>query len=588
MGDDSNQTDFESVVSRRRVLSVAGTVGAMALAGCSGDNNGSTADGGGSGSSGVSSMSFVNAIANNPVDHHFNSAASQNFSWAAHRPLFAPFMKYSFTDDEFLLGALSDVQIDGTEVVLTFRDDLKWEDGSDWTTDDFEVQLELAKKVENSLWGYLDGYEIDDEKTATLTLSGPTSPKIIKFELTNFFADTKVSTHEQWLDKSAEEYLQWAWEDPVATGFMKFVTKDQQAFEYERNPEFYNADNINFETYLLKYFEGNTPQHQALAAGEQVDAASSLFTPPNTAEQFPDHVVEVNIPAKWGYGIVFNHNDPDFGTRAVRQAIAHVINREELVKNAGPRTKFVTGTPCGIAPRDQEYWLGDWLGDFETYGADGSQTDEATTLLENAGYTKSGGTWQNSDGEALGGNYYTPAGWTDWTALTNTVVDQLNQFGFDFQISSKPTQDWTGQFSNSNFKMGALYWLPGGSRSSFPYFPLYYQLWATDIGGGHNYREIAESEQTIPSRDGSDMTITPIEVTEKIAQQSSDDDARPFVQQAAWHNHIDLPFLGLVSKFEQSWVTNDEWTNAEEDTTNRRVKWPPFWWPQQGELQYSG
>ncbi|WP_345780925.1 ABC transporter substrate-binding protein [Halosolutus gelatinilyticus] len=557
------------------MLTVAGVSGVAALAGCAG----------GSESGGAT---YVNAYTGNPADLHFNTSAIQNYAWPAGRAVFAPFMKYSFTTKEFLYGALDDLQVDGEEVTLTFRDDLTWDDGDEWTTDDLDVQLQLAEMTGSSLWGYLDDYEIVDKKTARLHLSGPTNSQIIKFELTNFFVDTKMDTHEQWLDKDVSEFLRWAWEDPVASGMFSFVSKDQQAFEFEPNPEFYNADNVNIETLLIESYGGNTAQHQALMTGTEIDASTSLFAPPDIVEQFPDHVVEVGIPAKWGYGIVFNHDDPHFGQREVRQAVAHVINRQNLVDNAGKRSKFVTPTPCGIAPHDQEYWLDDWMDDFETYGADASQTEEAAELLESVGYSRENGTWQDGDGNTIGGEYYSPAGWTDWTTMTNTVRDQLNEFGFDFSVSTKPTNDWFSHYSDSNFAMGSLYWLPGGSRSSFPYFPLRYQLWEEEIGGGHNYREKAQSEQTIPDRDGGEMTLTPLDVVDEIARQPDDDAARPYVQQAAWHNHIELPFLGLVSKYEQSWLTNDEWTVAAEDSPNRQVKWPQFWWAHEGELQYDG
>ncbi|MFB9807837.1 ABC transporter substrate-binding protein [Haladaptatus pallidirubidus] len=568
------------------MLAAAGVSGIAALAGCSGGNNNNGNDGPNSDS--VHNATYVNAYTGNPVDLHFNSSGSQNFSWPAGRAVFAPFVKYSFNKSKFLLGALDDLQIEGQEVTLTFRNDLKWDNGDDWTTEDLEVQLKLAKKTGSSLWGYLDDFEILGKKKAKLMLSGPTNPQIIKFELTNFFVDTKKETHEKWLNKSEAEFLRWAWEDPVASGAMSFVSKDQQAFEFERNPEFYNADNVNFSTYLIESYGGNTAQHQALMSGTKVDAATSLFTPPEIAKKFPKNVVEVNIPAKWGYGIVFNHNDPQFGERAVRQAVAHVINRQALVDNAGPRTKFVAPIPCGIAPKDQKSWLGDWYDDFETYGPESKQTNKAAQLLKDAGYSKQGGTWTDDNGNKLGGQYYSPAGWTDWTTMTQTVVSQLNEFGFDFSVTTKPTNDWFGQYSKSNFKMGSFYWLPGGARSAFPYFPLYYQLWATDIGGGHGYRKKADTEQTVPGRNGGEMTLNPLKVTEKIAQQPNDDKARQFVQQSAWHNHIELPFLGLVSKFEQSWTTNDDWTEASENSPNRRVKWPQFWWLHEGELQYKG
>ncbi|VTT85784.1 ABC-type dipeptide transport system, periplasmic component [Halorubrum sp. DM2] len=579
-------------MSRRKIVSVAGASGLAALAGCSGGggDGGDTGETSGNTDSGDSiyDATYNDAYNGNPADLHFNTSAVQNYRWPAGRAVFAPFLKYSFNEDEFLLGALENLEIESEEVTLTFREDLSWDNGDDWTTEDLDVQLQLAEKTGSSIWGYLDDYEIVDDNTARLLLSGETNPRIIQFELTNFLVDVKAETHEQFLDQDAQEFLRWAWEDPVASGMWSFVSKDQQAFEFERNPEFYNADNINFRRHLIENTGGADAQYQALIAGDHIDGAMSAFAPPEIVEQFADNVVEVNIPAKWGYGIVFNHDDQHFGKREVRQATAHVINRQSLVENAGPRSKFVAPVPCGIAPEDQEYWLDDWQEDFETYGADASQTEEATQLLEDAGYSKSDGTWQDENGNTISGDYYSPAGWNDWTTMTQTVVSQLNDFGFDFSISTLPTNDWFTQYSDSDFAMSSLYWLPGGSRSAFPYFPLRYQLWEPEIGGGHNYRGPAQSEQTIPGPDGGEMTLTPLDEVDQIAQQPDDESSREYVQRAAWHNHIELPFLGLVSKYEQSWTTDDEWTVASEDSVNRQVKWPQFWWPHEGELQYRG
>ena len=574
MGHDSSPGDYSSLLSRREMVSLAGASGVAALAGCLG--------------SGAEEGTYRVSYDGNPADLHFNTSGIQNYRWPAGRAVFAPFMKYSFTDQKFLPAAVEEVEVNSEEeeVILNFRDDITWDNGDEWTTEDLDVQLQLAEMTGSSLWGYLEDYEIVDDTTARLDLAGPTNPQIIKFELTNFFVDTKKETHEEFLDKEDSEFLRWEWEDPVASGIYSFVSKDEQAFEFEPNPEFYNADNVDIDKFLVERYDGNTAQHQALMSGSEVDGALSLFVPADTVEQFPDHVVEVQIPAKWGYGIVFNHDDEHFGKREVRQAVAHVINRENLVENAGPESKFVTPSPCGIAPEDQEYWLDDWQDDFETYGAGESQTEEAEELLREAGYSRdSDDKWVDDSGDTIGGNYFSPGGWTDWTTMSNTVTDQLNDFGFDFSVETKPTNDWFAEYSNSNFAMGSLYWLPGGSRSAFPYFPLYYQLWEEEIDGGHNYREKAQSEQTIPGPDGGEMTITPLEEVEQIAQQPNDEESRPYVQRAAWHNHIELPFLGLVSKYEQSWTTDDDWTVAEEGTTNRQVKWPHYWWPHEGELQ---
>nr|WP_231736885.1 hypothetical protein [Halobacterium sp. CBA1126] len=146
MSADDGSDGYDHAVSRRKILSVAGASGVAALAGCAsgGDSGGSDPTDSGdsgttSGGDSVHQATYTNAYTGNPADLHFNTSGIQNYRWPAGRSVFAPFMKYSFTSSEFILGALSDLTIDGQEVTLTFRDDLKWDNGDEWTTEDFDV-----------------------------------------------------------------------------------------------------------------------------------------------------------------------------------------------------------------------------------------------------------------------------------------------------------------------------------------------------------------------------------------------------------------------------------------------------------------
>jgi peptide/nickel transport system substrate-binding protein len=589
---DSTGSEYMNVLDRRKFLALTGTTGAAALAGCTG--------GGGDGGEMAKNSSedhkiynetFDMALNGNPVDLHFNAFNPQNFEELIAPLLFDRWMAYSFTEDKFLPAAVTSVKFadDLKSATTEFRDDLKWDNGDAVKPKDIKTVLELMKKTDEALWQYLSGYKITNDKPITVRFNFPqkTNPKILKFQFTNSLLCAKYETHKKFLDKSASEILQYQWTDNVlSSGPLSFVKKDKQAFEFKLNKHYYNYNELNFNEYQIDSYGGNTAQQQALMSPKNVDAAISLFVPPQTYKQFPEKVAEINIPAKWGYGIVFNHKDPDFGKRKVRQAIAHLIDREAMVKNAGPRTKFPTPTPCGIAPKDVKPWLGDDMKKFETYGVGEQQKDEAAKLLKDAGYSKKGGVWTDTKrGSKLGGNYYSPAGWTDWTTMTNTVVSQLNDFGFDLKIATKPTNDWNSKLVKSDFRISAFYWLPGGSRSTFPYYPLRYQLVNTTIKGGHNYP--ADKKYTIPAMNGKGtMTINPLKTVKNIATTPDKKAAQPHVRRAAWHNNIDLPMLSLISKYEQSWMTKDEWTIVDKDNKHRQVKWPQTWWLREGKLDY--
>jgi peptide/nickel transport system substrate-binding protein len=590
---DRSGTEYSDVIDRRKFLALTGSTGAAALAGCTGNSGDGNSGTGGNTQSGRYDVAYDDAFGGNPVDYHFNTFNPQKYAWPAGRLLFDRWLNYSFTTDEFLSGAITNIDFadDQKSATATFRKNLMWDTGDAVKSKDIKTVLDLKRKTDSSLWLYLSGYNITNDNPITVKFNFPkkTNPRIVKFALTNGYVSAKYETHKRFLDAPASKILSWEWTDNVvASGPFSFVSKGKQAFEFKANKHFYNYDKFNFNKFLMPSYGGNTAIQQALMNPAQsgVDGSHSLFVPPQTYKQFPDIVTEVNIPAKWGYGVVFNHKDPDFGKRKVRQAVANLIDRKAIVKNAGPRTKFATPTPSGIAPKDQEFWLGNHMDKFDTYGVGERRKDKAAQLLRSAGYSREGGVWTDTrDGSTLGGNYYSPAGWSDWTTMTNSVVSQLNDFGFDLSIATRPTADWTSLLSQSNFRMSSFYWLPGGPRSTFPYYPLRYQLVNDTLSHGHNYP--ADKKYTIPALNGGGtMTLNPLKTVKEIATTPSRKAAKPAVRRSAWHNNIDIPMLGLLSKYEQSWTTNDEWTVVNKDNKHRKVKWPQFWWTHEGKLNY--
>ena len=597
----SNATDdYSDLISRRQFVELTGVSGVAALAGCGANSSDSATESGDSsttdgdddsptdstGGTNVTDATLTGATNNGvPSNLHLNPMATQNYDWTAGNHLFERFAAYNFTTQEFEMAGLESWSFEGETVTLTLREGLTWDTGEPVTAGDVITQFRLMKKTEETLWDFAESVEEgEDDKTVVITLQEPSNPEIIKHTLAN--GDLRIHGYQpvfdEFLDQDAAAIQQFEWEEDIhGNGPFSLESKNDQAWTLSRNDSFHAAENINFSTYELLSRQDNTALQQGLMGGE-LDVVTSLFAPPTIVANFPDHVEEVTLPAKWGYGIVFNHDDPDFGKRPVRQAVAHVINRQQIADNAGPRTKNPAPKVTGIAPSDQESWLGDAYDSFESYGMDATQSEAAATLLRDAGYSKSDGTWRDEDGNTLGGSYVTPAGWTDWTTATNTVVDQLNSFGFDFEVNSLPNSDYFSTYINSDFTMGALYWMPGGARSAFPYFPLRWQLNIPDIDGGHNF---ADGEHTVPAMDGSgEMTLNPLEEISSVATMQDQAQVDEAIKRVAWHHNQNLPVLGLVEKLDQSWLTDAEWNVVSRSDDARGVKWPSHWLPKQGKL----
>ena len=591
-------TSYRDVCSRRRFMKLTGASGAVALAGCSttsnDDTDGEDTDGSGDGSDGtddssgsvtVQDKTLVGATNEGvPKNMHYNPHNTQKYAAWSGEMVFDKFAQYHFGKGEFILYALEDWQVESTSATLTIREDLTWHDGDDVTSQDLVTQFKIGKKTGESLWDFTESVEATGDKTVELGFSEETNPTIVKHTLAPMRVDTKHSVYEEYLDKEASAVQSFSYDENVqGTGPFKFTgDADKQQVTLKRFADHPDADNVNFEEYQYVHMPDNPQMHAGLLGGK-LDVAMSLFTPPKVVANLPDAVNEARVPAKWGYGLLPNHDDPVMGKREVRQALMHVINRDQVRDNAGPRTKSTPKVPCGIAVDDQQRWLGDEMGSYETYGQAETQSKKAASLLQSVGYTKEEGQWQDENGDVISIPIKQFAGWGDWVTASQTIADQLSSFGFDASVTTVPTGQMWGQITDGDFRLATAFWLPGGPRSAFPFYPLRHQIKLTTWQRGHNY---PEGEIEVPARNGSGSTsMNPAAKVEAIPTATDESSAQELVRQAAWHNNQDLPMLSLLEKREQSFVTEDEWDVPDDGDSEYKVKWPCHWLPRQGNLQ---
>jgi hypothetical protein len=97
-----------------------------------------------------------------------------------------------------------------------------------------------------------------------------------------------------------------------------------------------------------------------------------------------------------------------------------------------------------------------------------SQTDEAATLLEDAGFEKVDGTWER-DGEALELPIKGPSGFSDWVTGVETIVSDLQDFGIEAEsVMLDNSTYWGSDYPDGNFVVGLQGW--ASYDQSYPYF----------------------------------------------------------------------------------------------------------------------
>ncbi|WP_306059656.1 ABC transporter substrate-binding protein [Natronococcus wangiae] len=420
-----------------------------------------------------------------PEDSQYNPWNGVEYA-EPRRMLFDRFMAYNIVEAEYEGYAISDWEIDGESITLTVRDGLTWHDGDDVVAQDVVNQLKLDMYAGGTLRDFVDevatSVEAVDDATAELTLSEPINSQIILGLLQPTRLVAKDSEYGEYVermddaedgDEEVEVYgdlTDWAVEEPIGCGPFQFEGADSQRTLLSKFEDHPDADNIDFEHVENRHMPSNDARWSALQ-NDEIDGDATLFMPQNQVNQLPDHVQIAEIPRHWGMGLVFNHDDEHLGKREVRQAIAHVINRDLVAENSGAGTgsklgvKYPSGITGDFTNRVEEEWLDGVVDEFEPYDDEG----RAEELLEEAGYAFEDETWVDENGDPIEVPVKVPSGFSDWVSAVETVVDQLDQFGIESEMLTRDVGTYFGQdFPDGDFVAGVEGW--ANYDQAYPYY----------------------------------------------------------------------------------------------------------------------
>lgn len=227
------------------------------------------------------------------------------------------------------------VSEDGLTWRFKLREGVKWHDGKDFTAADVEYTLlNVWKKLHpfgRAAFANVDKVETPDRHTVVLKLSSP-APYLINYINTygaqilpkHLYAGTDVLTNP-------------ANNAPVGTG--PFVFKEWVKGSHvrlERNPNYWQKGQPYLQGVVFKFIPDASARTVALEAGE-IDVALGSSIPLSSLGRFSDK-------AKWSINLddgrylstifltQFNVRRPVLNDKRVRQAFAHAIDKNALLK----------------------------------------------------------------------------------------------------------------------------------------------------------------------------------------------------------------------------------------------------------------
>jgi peptide/nickel transport system substrate-binding protein len=261
-----------------------------------------------------------------------------------------------------------EISDDGTVYTFKLRQGVKFHDGTDFTADDVKFSLDRARAADSTnaqkaLFAGIADVTVVDPTTVKVTLAAPNGGF-----LTNLAWGDAVIVAEESAGTLATA--------PVGTGPFKFARWVQgDRVEIERNPDYWGtAPALDRATF--KFIADPTAAFAAMMAGD-VDAFPVFPAPENLGQFEADQRFKVIVGSTEGETILaMNNTDPALADIRVRQAIAHAINRQEIIDGA----MFGYGTPIGthFAPHNPDY--------VDLTGLSAYDPEKAKALLAEAGY----------------------------------------------------------------------------------------------------------------------------------------------------------------------------------------------------------
>lgn len=320
--------------------------------------------------------------------------------------------------DGSILPALStdwDISADGLTYEFTLREDVKFHNGRQLQAEDVVYCLERLIDPEHSAkageFAAISSVEAGDN-TVTLSLSRPDSA--ILALLTEFAASI--------YPPEAEELLST---EPVGTGpFVLTSWQPNNQLELTRFEQYWDPQYPLLDRVSLKIIPDPSTAVTNLRTGH-VDLIPRLE--PDYLHQVEDdpNLEILEGPMNLVQLLVINNGRPPFNQLEVRQAIAHAVNRGEIIHGAA----WDRGTPTGsnLSPA-MEAWYVDVT---DTYPHD---PERAKQLLADAGYP-----------DGFSAVIHLPTSYPLHCSAGEIIAEQLDQVGIKLEIELVEWSTWLEQ-----------------------------------------------------------------------------------------------------------------------------------------------
>ena len=317
--------------------------------------------------------------------------------------------------------------------ILTLRKDVKWQDGTIFSSQDVKFTIDAIKNNNcsySSNLQYVDGLEIIDESTIKIILSQEI--EFFEYNLTMPILSSNYYNGENLLDSEKNNY-------PMGTGMFKFSSYENGLLKLSQNELYWNTDRKPLLTEIdINIYDTIGNLYAAFKSGYvdimEVDS-KNIQTYIGTLGY-----TKVDIPERDVTFLSFNTGVDVLSDNRTRKAIALYIDRANLMANIGNgylQTNF-------LIPSNG------WI--YDTKLDTVYLENQADQLLVDSGWVYQNNRWENSEGKILKFSITVDSNHEDRVNAANVISAQLAGHGIEVNVIEETSDGFSNAFNNKTYE----------------------------------------------------------------------------------------------------------------------------------------
>lgn len=486
---------------------------------------------------------------------------------------------------------LESASLDGATATWEFREGIPFTNGEEVNAESWDIEATLRQAQNHPLFQLVESTEVVDTYTYEFHLENEVTEAFWNnpvhrqldgaFTPPGIYGEYKERLDDATTDDERNSVIQDFTTlriDPGPDGGFPntsspFRVKEltTQYEDYEVRDDHPDAELFNYDTVRL-WYQDVSKQVEEFTNGniDLLNKSCCGFWTAQERSNWPDEISSYSWKRAKYNVIAFNLQHEWFGNRKIRQAIAYILDREEMSIGTWGAELGPEAYPERLHGLNSITWNNwkDELSDINyiDYGVN-SRPDEAASLLEEVGWSKSGNRWTDENGEAVTWSFIIQGG-SAQQSFGDIAVSQLNEFGITTEGTrvddvGSTTGDMIGGPSHMTTNAG-------GGRGSADVIATMDDSWSGREGIDPNISDTVMVPMPIGNPDGDLQEVDPEDWTTQLASTNRADRVEA-VRMLTWMHNVYIPMLPTVSGFTAFYLWTDRWEiPVEEEFPNGR------------------